>query len=256
MPKKERFEKQQHHKTMNSRGYMHPISSIGLKFISHASHATVPVVDMGCAYGNITIATLEAGANTVIACDMEEGHLQSIRDQIEGSRLKPRLITKQGLFPHGFDFKENSLDAIYASHLLEYLNGNEVDEGLANFYRWLRTGGKLFILCYTIYIRELVNTKFQEEYKKRQEEKMKWPGYLEDFNQYSQLPGNPEAIETEASAFPTALHIYDLPVLIAALQTTGFIIEAADYLDGQSNGAVKDTWYDGREYIGIIAHKP
>jgi hypothetical protein len=36
----------------------------------------------------------------------------------------------------------------------------------------------------------------------------------------------------------------------------GFNIEWAGYLDGKVNGAVPETWYDGREYLGIIAVKP
>lgn len=208
MTKKERFAPDQHHKTMNSRGFMHPISKIGEMFVSFSSHALGPVVDMGCAYGNVTIAALEAETKAVIACDMEKKHLQSIRDQIGGTGLESHLITKQGLFPDGFDFEEDSLGAIYASHIFEYLNGDEADRGLTNCYRWLRPGGKLFLLCYTIYIHELVNEKFQEEYARRLKEKIKWPGYLEDFDEYSYLPDETTETEDEDSPFPSALHMY------------------------------------------------
>lgn len=241
-----------HYQTKNARGVMHPISEIGRKFIEF-SITVQPVIEMGCAFGNIAIAALEAGTNSLIACDMEQQHLDFLRNQIDTSINK--LITKQGIFPQGFDFSENSVSAIHASHILEYLNGEDIDVGLEKFHRWLKPGGKLFILCYTVHILELANQKFREEYQRRIDNKIKWPGYLEDFNKYSMMPDNSEP-EYGSSAFPTALHFYDLPILKQALEAQGFIIEFAEYLDGKENGAVKDTWHDGREYVGIVALKP
>jgi len=239
----------------------------GKKFILFSSKATAPVVDMGCAYGSTVIAALDAGAKDVIACDMEQEHLDALQNQLEGTPLAASLTTKLGTFPNGFDFAANTLDAIHASHLLEYLNGDEVDQGLKNYYEWLRPGGKLFILTYTIYILELANTKFQNEYEQRLKANVKWPGYLEDYDKYCQLADEPqvrdearaeakEALDTSNSNFPTALHMYDLPVLKKHLEALGFIIEFADYLDGRLNGAVEETWHDGREYVGIVARKP
>lgn len=49
--------------------------------------------------------------------------------------------------------------------------------------------------------------------------------------------------------------MFDLPPLVNALQEIGFNIDYAEYLDGRENFASKETWYDGREYVGIIAVK-
>lgn len=265
MPKKAIYGSKKHYKTENKRGFMHPLSEIGRKFTLFSSTALAPVMDMGCAYGNTAIAALKAGAETVVACDMEEKHLSSLHDQVKDTELENHLIAKQGIFPDNFDFKANSLGAIHASHILEYLTGEEVERGLENFYQWLQPGGKLFILTYTIYILELANDKFQTEYERRLEEKVKWPGYLENFDEYSISPdevnaakgSTNEAAQTNAdSAFPSALHMFDVPILKAALETLGFVVEFADYLDGSKNGAVEETWHDGREYVGIVARKP
>lgn len=257
MPKTETIDPNKHYKTKNSRGFMHPISEIGKKFVLFSSTATAPVVDMGCAYGNTSIAALKAGAKVVIACDMEQKHLDALHNQIEGTPLAASLTTKQGVFPNGFDFAANTIDAIHASHILEYLNGDEVEQGLKNCYQWLRSGGKLFILTYSIYILELANDKFQYEYEQRLKANVKWPGYLEDFDRYSYLPNEAqETVDVSDASFPSALHMYDLPVLRRYLEKLGFIIEYANYLDGRLNGAVEETWHDGREYIGIIAYKP
>lgn len=243
-------------KTKNERGYMHPLSSLTQRFVEFSASACLPVMDMGCAYGNTVIAALEKGANTVIACDMAKEHLAVLQQSVAGTPYASRLVTKQGVFPGDVYFDKASLAAIHTSHMLPYLTGTEVEQGLAQFFHWLAPGGRLFIVCYSRFIRELMNDVFQQEYACRLEKKMQWPGYLENFDDYSWLPEDPLEFATEPSSFPTALHVYDIPVLQSALIAQGFEIEWADYLDGKTNGAVPETWYDGREYLGIIAVKP
>lgn len=242
----------QHHKTKNARGFMHPFSEIGRKFVLF-SKTSSPSMDIGCAYGNTVIAAIEEGAENVIACDMEQTHLDILREQLEPDQLA-HLTTKQGQLPDGIDFPDNSIASIHASHILEYLKPDEVDRGLEKFFHWLKTGGKLFILCYTVHILELANQIFTKEYQRRIEAGEKWPGYLEDFNKYSYTDDIHN--EHDTSAFPIALHMFDVPVFVRALKELGFIIEFAEYLDGRTNGAVEETWHDGREYVGIVACKP
>lgn len=250
------FTDNQHHKTQNQRGYMHPLSSLTQRFVAFSATARLPVMDMGCAYGNTVIEVLEKGVGSVIACDMAPEHLAVLQQRVAKTPYASRLLTQQGVFPRGFHFAEGGLAAIHTSHMLPYLTGVEVEEGLAKFFHWLAPGGKMFIVCYSIFIRELVNDKFQHEYARRLNQKVKWPGYLENFDEYSWLPDDLIELSAEPSAFPTALHIYDISILQAALIEQGFEIEFAEYLDGKVNGAVPETWHDGREYLGIIACKP
>jgi len=207
---------------------------------------------MGCAYGNVVLAALNAGAAQVIACDMEKEHLKILEQAVHYKDVD-RLQTIQGSFPKHFDFKKNSIGAIHASHILEFLNGNQMTLGLKKFHHWLKPGGKLFILCYTIFIKELVNEAFIAEYSRRKNNKEPWPGYLENFDNYTSSQNSIE--KTKNDPFPSALHVYEKSILVDALTQAGFSIELATYLDGKSNGAMQDTWFDGREYIGIIATK-
>jgi len=128
--------------------------------------------------------------------------LNILQELISNSPQKDSLVTQQGNFPADFNFDANSIGSILASHLLPYLCPEEIDVGLQKFYTWLKPGGKLFILSYTVFMKELVNEKFEREYKRRLENKIKWPGYLENFNEFS-YPFEP-LIEAE-SAFPVAL---------------------------------------------------
>jgi SAM-dependent methyltransferase len=241
-----------HEKTSNSHGYMHPLSSIAKRFVEFAKITNGPVIDMGCAYGLASIAALEAGAQKVIACDLSPVHLSTLETRIHDPKLKAKLKLQAGSFPDDFNFTVNSIDAVLLAHILPYLTGPRIEHGLQKLHQWLKPGGKLFILSYSIYIKELINDKFITEYNRRLASGMSWPGYFENFNAFSDLPDE----DSDYSAFPAELHFLDKPVLVAALQKFGFEIEYAEYLDGKDNGAMADTWHDGREYVGIIARKP
>jgi SAM-dependent methyltransferase len=164
-----------YHKTKNQRGYMHPLSSLTHRFVEFSVTARLPVMDMGCAYGNTVIAALEKGANMVIACDMAEEHLAVLQKSVSGTPYASRLITKQGVFPSDIYFEKASLAAVHTSHMLPYLTGAEVEQGLAHFFHWLAPGGRLFIVCYSRFIRELMNEHFQQEYARRLEQNIRWP---------------------------------------------------------------------------------
>lgn len=245
----------EHRKTNNKRGVMHPLSSLSQQFSLFAKNKTV--MDMGCAFGNTVLDALKNGADKVIACDMETTHLKEVQNLEKD--LSQKVETHQGVFPEDFNFAEDSLDAIHISHLLEYLNGREVEQGLKKCFEWLRPGAKLFILTYSIFILELNNDKFKTEYQQRKSTKTKWPGYLEDYDYYcTEEDHDDKASQTPADAaeFPPSLHLFELEVLKTALEQIGFKIESATYFDGKENGAVSETWLDGQEYLGIVAYKP
>jgi SAM-dependent methyltransferase len=233
--------------TQNQRGAMHPISELSQQFVAFAATANAPVVDIGCAYGNTVIAALRAGAKEVIACDMERAHLDDVQEQVYDTPYATHVTVKLGIFPDEIDFAEHSLAAIHASHLFPYLTGEEVELGLSQCYRWLQHGGKLFILTYTIHILELDNEQFHQEYTQRIKAGMKWPGYFIDFNKYSN--------QAPVDYVPKTLHFFDKEHFVTAIKQAGFVIEHAEYLDGKTNGAMADTWHDGREYLAIVARK-
>ena len=244
-----------HHPTQNNRGVMHPLSDISQRFVLFAAKAEHPVMDMGCAYGNTVIEALHQGAKRVIACDMEPQHLAALRDSITDPDTLARLETQSGKFPQEFVFDPGSISAIHISHVLEFLSGVDIEVGLRRCFEWLHSGGRLFLITYSIYIKELAHAKFTAEYQKRLAQDLAWPGYFEQYNEYVCLPDN-DADAVNELQLPDALHMFDIPHLTRAMEQAGFTIESADYLDGKRNGAVPETWHDGREYVGIIASKP
>lgn len=241
--------------TKNSRGTMHPLSAINVEFSSFSSENIV--VDMGCAYGNTTIAALEAGAKKVIACDMEKQHLDQLEKLARDKGLDPNLEIRKGIFPNDYDFQKNSIDGFHVSHILEYLGGNDIEKGLNNIFSWLKPSGKLFILVYTVFIEELNNSTFKEEYARRKTKEIKWPGFFENYNDYCiPVEFHKNFSKENKPSFPASLHMFEAEILRSYLQEIGFVIEKAEYLNGKENFAVEETWLDGKELLGVIARKP
>ncbi|MBP9743332.1 MAG: class I SAM-dependent methyltransferase [Burkholderiales bacterium] len=241
----------QHEPTMNKRGFMHPLSKTSKQFVQYASSITLPVVDLGCAYGIATIEAAKAGASKVIACDMEQKHLDMLESRAAKLGLTSQITTRLGQFPNDLFFENNTVGAVLASLVLAYLTIEELATGLKNIFKWLIPGGKLFIVSYSIHIKEFANPRFQTEYQRRVDSLEKWPGYFEDFNKYSTMAEE----NANENSIPIRLHFFDILPLVKALEDVGFEVEVSQYLDGRSNGAVQDTWYDGREMLGVIARK-
>lgn len=95
-----RLDNTRYHQTKNARGYMHPISLMGEKFIQF-SKTVSPVLDMGCAYGSVILKALDEGAKKIIACDMEQKHLDILRAQLSETESQ-RVEILKGLLPNGF----------------------------------------------------------------------------------------------------------------------------------------------------------
>ena len=131
--------------TLNKMGYMlAKPETLNQAFIDFAGIAEAPVLDIGCAYGVATIPTLEKGA-TVIANDLDEQHLTLLVSQVPVSSLH-RLRLKPGRMPEDLDFPEESLSAILASRVLNFIHPTKLEECFHLIFRWLKKGGQFFYL--------------------------------------------------------------------------------------------------------------
>src|SRR6186997_1000039 len=96
--------------TKNRKGFTYHLTSFGKAFVNAAAKASKPVMDIGAAYGVATLPALLTGAK-VIAVDIEEKHLSSIANSVNGP-MRNQLITLNERFPH-FDLLPNTLSAVY-----------------------------------------------------------------------------------------------------------------------------------------------
>lgn len=230
--------------TRNVRGFMHTLNKISQAFIDFAASSPGLIVDMGAAYGVATLPILKKHIE-VIACDVDKAHLDELTKRVEPPFL-PYLKTQVGYFPREIDFAENSVGAILLSHILPYLDPKEMDLTFNKLAKWLAPNGKVFIVCYSPYL--ACFKQFIPIYEKRVAEGIKWPSWVEN-NVRDYL----EAPQDVLDNLPDTMNYLDLPPLIQALESNGFSIETAEYLDPKMTMIPDGVLLDGREWVGIVA---
>jgi len=100
-------------------------------------------VEVGAAYGVTCIAAVKKGA-TVIANDLDARHLEILRSQLSDEE-QSRVLTVTGSFPHALQLADNSISSICIANVLHFFDGPSIDEALAQSYRMLIPGGRLFV---------------------------------------------------------------------------------------------------------------
>lgn len=228
--------------TLNKMGYMlSKPEKYNEAFIEFASQAPGPVLDIGAAYGLATIPSLKKGAY-VIANDLDMRHLEILKSKTPPSLLD-HLELKPGRMPDQIDFEENSLGAVLASRVLNFIMPVELGLAFKKIYKWLKPGGKFFFLGGTPYMGNF--RRFLPIYLKQKIEGNPWPGFLEDI---------PSFVPERSADLPLFIHLIDEDTLTHSLIEAGFVIEEIGYSPAIEEHP-EDMKLDGREQIGAIAIK-
>ena len=150
-------------------------------FVDFSGKCKYPVLDIGAAYGETTVAALKKGA-IVIANEIEEGSLNYIIKRKElNDDDRRRLFLKRGFVPFDMDFEPNSLEAIHASRVMHFFKPEEVKTFFKKAHEWLVNEGALFII--TSSPMHWVTPKgFYDEYDKKLKEGIEFPGIITDFS--------------------------------------------------------------------------
>ncbi len=229
--------------TLNNRG---PVSSYlddyAKQFIQFAAQQTAPVLELGAAYGFVTIAALEAGA-TVIANDIESRHLQ-ILYQRTPKRYRDRLILLPGEFPQALNLAEQSIAGCYISRMLGYLEPSQLQVGMEKLYRCCKSQAKLFVISSSPF--RALYRAIIPIYEQRIKENEQWPGY---FTNLKTLVG-----AKLSSYVPEKLHFIDEKILAREVARVGFVVEKAELYTRQD--LPRKLRYDGREGVAVVASKP
>lgn len=229
--------------TKNKTGFMFlDISGASQYFIEEAKTITGTVMDIGCAYGIVTLEVLKFPKLNVIAFDLSQDHLNILKQSVLDETAK-KLKTIVGRFPNDFEVDDNSLDAIHCSYVFHFINGKETEKGLVKLYRALKPGGKLYVNTFSVYCN--IFEKFLPVYKKNEKQGIKWPGEIYDLSNY--VP------EGDKENTPEFFHVYTKEIFEKALIETGFNVETCFYYD------IKEpSWFasDGMGTIAAIAVKP
>lgn len=199
---------------------------------------TAPLIlDIGAGLGVGTLPLLEAGA-TVIALDLEESHLVSIRQEAERRSIAERLTTAAGKFPGTLHFEQ--LDAVHCSNVLHFLSGSEIETGARKLYEWLKPGGKIFLQVGTIFAGHI--RRLLPEFEERRRSGLKWAGETHSARDYV-------AAEFR-DATPKFMNYLDEAPLMQVFEASGFQVDRSWYYS--RTGIPDAVRFDGREHYGMV----
>lgn len=214
-------------------------------FLSFATKAKSPILDVGAGYGGITSSALEKGAS-VIYNDIDVRHLlvgyRKIKDKHTHGLEK--LYLNERSFPQETTFPNQSLSAVMLHRIIHFLLPDEIEKGFDDIRDWLEPGGRIYIVVMApqhIGFRDW----FLPIYNKRWSDGVLWPGNGLDVER---------ALPDQAMNLPKNLHVMDERPLVLSLKKRDFIIEKVGFVSMKKLGIESNR--DGREAFGVIASLP
>lgn len=229
--------------TLNQRGHTsQQLNEYSRRFVDSLAGCPAPVLDVGAAYGVCTLPALATGA-TVIACDVEARHLDALVASCPDAD-RPRLVPLVAAFPAGPHLADNSIGAVHAANLLNYLTGTELARGAELLFRLLRRGGRVFTVSGTPFAANV--REFIPIYEANRSSGAEWPG---EAHRLHTLCSHPSIQD-----LPDFLHLLDDQVLTRVFEQAGFVVEEASMYERA--GLPDYLRWDGRENLGLIAVKP
>lgn len=230
--------------TQNQHGSMFPIGEITQRFLDHVKMHPGKVLDIGAAYGVTTVPALEQGAE-VTAVDLSAEQLATLTANCPATK-RPRLETLAGQFPDAFPVAERQryYDTILASHVFHFYGPAAFAHAAQSIYQLLKPTGKLFVQCFTPYHTFMAN--MIPSFEQKQAAGDPWPGLTEASNDFALIP----------NLLPPLVNLMSPEILQREFQQQGFVIDHVGFTPCPPSLG-KDTFVmDGREWVGLIAHKP
>jgi SAM-dependent methyltransferase len=230
--------------TLNGTGFMFKVlDEYANDFIQFAGQTDGGVLDIGCAYGVATIGALEAGGR-VTACDLDPRHLEILMENTPEA-LRSQLTCQPGQLPD-VTLPDQSFDAILCSRVLHFLDGSAIDASVRNMFRWLKPGGRLYLVADTPYG---IWRKLIPIFEARRARGDRWPGLMIGLENY--LPFAPK---DRAMDGPPFMNLLDPELLSRICTDAGFDVERAGFIDRSDFRGLGRM--DGRENAGVMAIRP
>lgn len=228
--------------TLNKTGYAlsEIFDDVSKEFISYSKNAKLPVLEIGAAFGVVTIECLKEGV-TVIANDIDGNHLKEIQQKSE-------IINRRNLILMPGDFEklnilEESLSAILCCRVIHFFDPDKVMRSIKKANSWLEKGGKAFFTVESPYLKNW--NHFPSDFEKRKKLGETFPGYVKtrDYINNGIIADN----------LPENMHFFDDEILANIFEICGFRVEKS-FLFGRPYFP-EEVQLDGRESVGIIAIK-
>jgi SAM-dependent methyltransferase len=189
------------------------------------------------------LPALEEGAR-VVACDMEQQHLDILAGQVTGP-MRERLTCVAGALPD-VDFPAESFGAILCSRVLHFLTGPDIDASVAKMAAWLKPGGRLYLVADTPFG---IWRNFIPTFEANRARGERWPGMMVGLHNFLPTPGIQRHIDK-----PPFMNLLDAELLARMCQEVGLRVKRATFIDRPDFKGLGSM--DGRENAGCLALKP
>jgi polyketide synthase PksJ len=224
---------------LNKQGYVRTTDNEYSKaFINEAANTKMPLLEIGCAFGNIVNEVLKVGGK-ITACDIEENHLEILIRECPKKYLK-NLYVYPASFPLEVDFPAETFNAVLAARVLHFLDGKTLEAGFDKIHKWLKPNGKFYFTALSIHKSYIVD-KFLSKYKENITNGIRWAGEIE--NQHLFAPQHKDHA-------PEFIQVFDVPQLEKIMPEFGFKIKKIGLFDYPD-----DKISDNKGHIGFIATK-
>nr|BFD33746.1 hypothetical protein GTC16762_33650 [Pigmentibacter ruber] len=228
--------------TLNKTGYAlsEILDDISKEFVENARNCKLPVLEIGAAYGVVSLKCLRSGS-TIIANDIDENHLKVIYEDAKESERK-NLI----LMPCDFEeikLQENSISSILCARVIHFFDPDKLIRCLNLTYKWLENGGKAYFTVESPYLKNWNHLPL--DFKKRREKGDIFAGYVKtsDYINKGEIANN----------LPEYMHFFDEYNLKEIFEKCGFTIEKS-FLFSRPYFP-EEVQLDGRESVGLVARK-
>ncbi len=228
--------------TLNKTGYAlsEILDDISKEFVENARNCELPVLEIGAAYGVVSLKCLKNGA-TIIANDIDENHLRVIYESAVGTERK-NLI----LMPCDFEeikLQENSLSSILCARVIHFFDPDKLVRCLKLANKWLEIGGKAYFTVESPFLKNWNNLPV--DFKKRRENGDIFAGYVrsKDYINKGEIANN----------LPDYMHFFDENNLKEIFENCGFKVQKS-FLFGRPYFP-EEVQLDGRESVGLVAEK-
>ena len=202
--------------TLNKFGYIaEQFDTFTQDFIDHAEKEKGPVLEVGCAFGNVILKLIEKGVHT-FANDITQKHLDILIQNTPQDK-KHLLTTLHGRFPDQVDFPEQTFSSILMGRVLHFLREEDIREGLKKAYQWIKPGGRIYIVGDTVHSPALEKYKNIFEMKKSIGDP--WPGLVEN---------TPFYIPDHFNNIPSWVNFWDAEIGKRELEIAGFKVEKSE----------------------------
>lgn len=230
--------------TLNRKGFMNEtLNQVSEAFVDFAGSCDAQLLDMGCAYGVATLPTLAAGA-TVTACDMDPGHVEILQSRVPQDQ-QWRLTPCVGEMPD-IDFIRETFGAVHCSRLVHFLMPDDLRSAFEQMAKWLKPGGKLFLVSDTPYAGYWSATV--PGYLERKDAGEEWPGFIADTRPLLR----PDSRKAQSDG-PFHLNPMDPDILVREAERVGLAVEEARFLPSVSKAERERPL--SKNQAGVIAVK-